>query len=565
MNTRGCGARLGSAYPLASDETAENGTWPIRVCSCFSASATLTRGAETSAKVKLTAGTSLANGNSSPRWNSDRGAQTGKHSAGNVTKPRLIRVSAARIGEVTNVALLNLPTEHQGGTRSSAEALPQSLPSANASRWWSCAATLPVLWSCIQLAWRLSARRGWMRGPPAKSWKERHGRDIRGTGRDAADLLDNGLEVDYSANVSLDNFAPRILRSSRRRRSGLRLACLYAAIFSPLPLVGAPRVTTGLRKNQIVDRAQTVLSETRSVDQKTKVLGEKAVTGFWCWIQESKPGTSLDEILAIPPLVDKLVTAYGKVIYYENEPIHLLRHLITALARMQVQLRKQMPTSWELVTNWEELEPTVHRRPMPLRLLQAMATLGVSQGHLFFVAVLLTIFFGITRAGEVTESKREWVLLPAEVGSGYNEIIVHHASPKTKRRGARVQYSTVDDPQAVKFIGEVFARRARYQSLLPGGSKCFRLIFNELLGSLGVPAGIFVPAGLRGGGACAYYKEFRDVQTLAWRMRLQHQHTLCHYLQEVTSAASLAGLPAATQRKVSAAAALYDVIFEPPS
>ena len=223
------------------------------------------------------------------------------------------------------------------------------------------------------------------------------------------------------------------------------------------------------------------------------MLGGKAETGFRCGMQKSVPGTSLNEILVIQQLVDKLVTLDGKVIYDDNEPINLL----------------------------------------------------------------------CPRDGVASETKREGLRRPAEAGSGYNEIAVHHA-PKIKRRGAWVQYSTVDDPLVVKFNGEVSARRARYQSLLSGGSKRF-LISGEPLGSLGVPAGILVPAGARGGGACAYNKELRVVHTLPWRTTLQHPHTLCHSFQEVTPVASLAGLPAATQRRVSAAAAYYDVIFEPPS
>ena len=375
-------------------------------------------------------------------------------------------------------------------------------------------------------------------------------------GRDAADLLTSNLVAAAPLRASRHSAGARPEKNFGIYR--LFLGCLLSAVFQCVPASGG-RVP----KSQIarrVARAGISLDATRKVDAGTQHLGANACAGFMCWLADCGIRAPLWQLASCPQLLDRLAVAYGQLLFDECEALYVFRHLLTAFQRRHAEVRRRIPRSWDVVTNWEEIEPVVHRKPIPLLLLRALVAVALCQGQWRLAVVLLSVYFGITRANEVTEATRDRFLLPLQVGSGLREIIIHHPAPKTRRRGARTQYSTIEDEQAVNVVERLLHPLAAKEPIYAGGARAFKKAFDSLLAQLSVQPGIYSPACMRGGGACAFDKATRDISTLAWRMRIQNQQTLTHYLQEVAYANSLAELSSAARAQISTAARVYDAV-----
>ena len=69
----------------------------------------------------------------------------------------------------------------------------------------------------------------------------------------------------------------------------------------------------------------------------------------------------------------------------------------------------------------------------------------------------------------------------------------------------------------------------------PFGPATYRRRWDMLLEALGLDRCELTPGGLRGGGAVWAYHHGTAIADIQWRMRLKHQHTLVHYLQEVAA------------------------------
>ena len=111
------------------------------------------------------------------------------------------------------------------------------------------------------------------------------------------------------------------------------------------------------------------------------------------------------------------------------------------------------------------------------------------------------------------------------------------------------------------FLQRVFGHFPPEAPLLGLTTNLFRRRWDSLLLALGFPAGAFTPAGMRGGGAVAFFRQHRDIPSLMWQMRVGDQSTLAHYLQEVTAQISLVHEAPLTRAKVRSAAAMYEVIL----
>ena len=106
---------------------------------------------------------------------------------------------------------------------------------------------------------------------------------------------------------------------------------------------------------------------------------------------------------------------------------------------------------------------------------------------------MCAIFYGITRPMEVVLAQRRQLMLPSEAGMERDEVLIHHVRPKTRRRAAKKQYSTVRDTAAIRLTSKSLptsrptttSGRAALMSsrsgwtMLFGGSRCQRA-FSEL-------------------------------------------------------------------------------------
>ena len=83
------------------------------------------------------------------------------------------------------------------------------------------------------------------------------------------------------------------------------------------------------------------------------------------------------------------------------------------------------------------------------------------------------------------------------------------------------------------------------------------------MSALGVsPALELKPGGLRGGGTVALYMRDVPIDAIMWRLRVKHQQTLGHYLQEVAALTTLSSLSPASRAQVQAASKLLPVVLK---
>ena len=122
--------------------------------------------------------------------------------------------------------------------------------------------------------------------------------------------------------------------------------------------------------------------------------------------------------------------------------------------------------------------------------------------------------FGVCRPGELIFARRSQLLLPEDMLSSAPLAYVVHPLPKTRRRGARVQHSSIHDAFTIELLRSTFGHEPADTPLISGSAAQFRRRFSWLLRSLGLPPCAYTPGGLRGGGACHAFSLERDVSLL---------------------------------------------------
>ncbi len=132
-------------------------------------------------------------------------------------------------------------------------------------------------------------------------------------------------------------------------------------------------------------------------------------------------------------------------------------------------------------------------------------------------------------------------------------------APKSRfRGGASVQHVRVTGAGVVHLVSMILGHLPAESKLYPHSDGTFRKRWDAMLQRLEVPVAMqFTPASLRAGGTVAAYNDGVPIHDLLWRLRLQHQKTLAHYLQEVAVATSLLAVPERSREIIKSTAALY--------
>eukprot|EP00435_Cladocopium_sp_Y103_P065292 s216_g27.t1 len=292
------------------------------------------------------------------------------------------------------------------------------------------------------------------------------------------------------------------------------------------------------------------LSEIELLEPATVAIRARVMQRFLDWLETECPGVDFQVWLRVPALAVSLLVAFGSHAFESGCPLYYYRQLLAHVQRENPQLRLFMFSAWETVSKWETLEPIQHRPPMPEPLLRAMAAVAVSWRWTRWAAVLLGCFFSICRIGEFIKARRRDVLLPSDLLEDRLVVYVKIPEPKTRRRGARVQYATIVEPSVVHFVSAVWRDLEATDFLYGSTAGAFRYRWDKILLHIGVTKEHrLTPGSLRGGGAVAAHKKGLAISDLLWKMRLQHVQTLSYYLQETTAVSILpALLPEIRQR-----------------
>lgn len=306
-----------------------------------------------------------------------------------------------------------------------------------------------------------------------------------------------------------------------------------------------PRVPRRVRPN--IDLGGVELLEPATIAIRSRVMQR-----FLAWFNDEYAGNDFSLWASgLPPLAISVLVQYGHNSYNVGDSLHDYRQLLAHLQREYVQLRPFMMTAWETVSRWELMEPTEHRPPLPEPLLHAMASIGIGWHWQRWTAVLLGCFYAVCRVGEFLAAKRQDILTPRDVLAEELVIYLRIALPKTRRRGASIQYATIDEPSIVPFLCSVWDELSPEDLLYGGSPGAFRSRWDAVLRHIGVERSHrLTPGSLRGGGAVAAHKRGVPIADLLWKMRLQHQRTLSFYLQETTALSVLPGLSRIVRERV---------------
>ena len=292
----------------------------------------------------------------------------------------------------------------------------------------------------------------------------------------------------------------------------------------------------------------------------TLALGRREWEKFIQWSRGFLSQEPVDVFLRVPLFLVHALRHFGDLQYQVGSSLSYFRHLILEAQRQVPSSRQYMSVAWDYATRWRNLEPTVHRQPLPHLLMKAMVSLAWLLDWKRWAGVTLLAYFGIGRLGEVIRCNRKQLLLPRDVFDTEikDAYLVLYTSKTMHRQPARVQHMKVTDGYVVRLLTAVFFDFEDDSMLYYAGAGAYRKRWDMLLGVLGVPASLsLTPGGLRGGGAIHAYRSNVDLPSLMWRMRIRHQATLESYLQETAALSALTSLPDPSLLRIRAASEFF--------
>ena len=295
------------------------------------------------------------------------------------------------------------------------------------------------------------------------------------------------------------------------------------------------------------------LTEVELLEPATIAMRARIWQSFVSWVDDNVGPGVFPWVLNQPATLVDLLISFGHSAFKERLSLSYYRQLLAHVQRENLAVRPFMSLAWQLVSKWELCEPTNHRPPLPEPLLAAMIALELSWHWDRWTCTLLFSFFAACRVGEVLHARREHLLLPSDLLSDDPVAYLKIVSPKSRRRGARIQYATFSEARFIPLLEMVWSKSLLTdRCCLYGGSPgAFRTRWNAMIRKLEIPTtSRLTPGSLRAGGAVWLHKKGLAIADVLWRLRLQHLKTLTFYLQEVTADSVLPSLSQDVREKI---------------
>jgi len=234
-------------------------------------------------------------------------------------------------------------------------------------------------------------------------------------------------------------------------------------------------------------------------------------------------------------LLDHYVSEYINECWQEGEPLGYAGDLICGLQRFYPACRRQLPTAKQYFNNWGRCHVATRAKPLPKRVLMAMASAAVGANRYDLAALLLLGFSCFLRTAEILGIHAQHIHL-----SDDNKLIIL-ALPmtKTSRRKNRMESVHVDDPVIATVVRRAL-HRAPLGPIFTQGPQVFRREFKELLHGLDIHDELLLPYSLRRGGATWHFLKYRSLDATVVRGRWRHAATARIYIED--AAARLVGV-----------------------
>lgn len=311
-------------------------------------------------------------------------------------------------------------------------------------------------------------------------------------------------------------------------------------------------------------QSDTDLEAVHLVQPATRAIQSRAHTQFSTWLSEELGPRAYRRVQLNPHLQLHFVRSFGNAWFRSGGAMYLFRHLVVYLQQLFPAERLVLSGAWDLLARWEVIQPVSHRPPVPRILLNALVALGLSWGWIRWSALTSLAYYGVMRLGEPLRARRRDLLLPEDAGLESKVCFLRVGRPKPGRRGrGKVQHAKIFHEPTVDLVRLAFGGLAPDDFLYPASAGTYRRRWDVLLQTLGVPSDSHVtPGGLRGGGCIYLYHNSTPIQDILWLMRLRHQVTLEHYLQECAAANILQELSAPTRRRIQASSNMLPFLVQ---
>ena len=286
---------------------------------------------------------------------------------------------------------------------------------------------------------------------------------------------------------------------------GRRRINIAACVRDPVRRIGEAK-NPGPRKSR--QPREVDLDAFDLLEPQTILMRKRLWSDFETWVVRQMHLESLDELLVAPPFLAKVLEAYGKHLFAGGVPLHYFRQLLAHTQREYPSTRPSLGPAWSIVGKWEVAEPLQHRTPIPEPLALAMATLGFLWKWPRFSCMVLLSFYSILRIGEALKSTRGDLLTPVDLMEQDPKFYLKIRQPKSRNRGARVQYATFENELLMPLLLESWQHLQQGDLLFPYSPAVFRRRWDAILQKLGVSSQHrLTPGSLRGGGAVAAHNE----------------------------------------------------------
>ena len=288
---------------------------------------------------------------------------------------------------------------------------------------------------------------------------------------------------------------------------------------------------------------------------------------FLTWVRTELASCAVMELFVqVPLFLAHAVRRFGDREFAAGGSLLRYRHLILTSQRRIPTLRPYVHLCWELASRWENVEPVVHRVPIPVPLIQAMVAVAWNMGWRRWSAVTMICFSGIARLGEVLKCKRRDLLLPSDLLEEHRGcafvVLWESKTSQVDILQIKVQHLRITDSYTINLLETAYGGSDPSESLYQGSPSVYRHRWNSLLTILQVPSSCrLTPGGLRGGGAVEAYRNGVGIYDIQWRMRVRSQSTLESYIQEVAAISVLSELDHSTLHSVRCASQIFRIQF----
>ena len=155
------------------------------------------------------------------------------------------------------------------------------------------------------------------------------------------------------------------------------------------------------RRNQQRERNPEDLNQAPLVGGVTRALQHRVWDRFSDWLAATFAEDTLSQIFLCAPLAVQVLRRYGLHVYQTGGRLYEVRHLFVLAQQRYPLLRPVMSPAWQLISQWEELQPVCHRKPLSEVLYKAMVALALHWTWKRCAGCLMIGMEGTARIGKV--------------------------------------------------------------------------------------------------------------------------------------------------------------------